>query len=64
MERQKKISSNRHDILLGQSKNTKKPFPHILGGGKEKPNGLCHKILPNMEPYKNETQICKSKKKT
>ena len=46
----KQILSNRHDILLGQRQNTTKPFPHILGRGKEKPSGLCHKTPPNMVP--------------
>ena len=32
----KKISSNRHEVLLGQGQNTTKQFPHILGRGKEK----------------------------
>ena len=39
----KKIQSNRHEILLSQRHNTKKLFPHILGRGKEKSSGLCHK---------------------
>ena len=30
----KKISRNRHGILLGQKQNSTKPFPHILVRGK------------------------------
>ena len=30
----KNISSNRHEVLLGQRQNPKKPFPHIMGIGK------------------------------
>ena len=53
-ERQNKnILSNRHDILLVQGQNTTKPFPHILGRGKKKPSGLCHKTPPNLAPYNN-----------
>ena len=59
----KNILSNRHDILLGQRQNTTKPFPNILGIGKEKPCRLCHKTQPDMAPWINEIQICQSKKK-
>ena len=41
----------------------KKLFPHILGGGKEKSDRLCHKTPPYVVPYSNETQICQSQKK-
>ena len=41
---------NRHDILLGQRQNPKKPFTRILGRGKEKPGRLCHQTPPNMAP--------------
>ena len=46
----KKIHSNRHDILLRQRQNTTKPFPHIMGGRKEKSIILCHKKPPNLSP--------------
>ena len=46
----KNILNNRHEILLGQGQNTGKSFPNILGRGKEKPGGLCHKPPPNMAP--------------
>ena len=62
-EKQKNIHSNRHDILLGQIYNTKKSFPHILVREKGKPGGLCHKTLPNMSPWNNETNMFKSNKK-
>ena len=58
-----KIQSNRYEILLGQIHNTTKPFSHILGIGKEKPSRFCHRTPPNMAPYINETNICKSNKK-
>ena len=45
-----KILSDRHEILLGQSQNLKKSFPHILGRGKEKPGRLFHKTPPDMAP--------------
>ena len=45
-----KIQSNRHELLLGQIKNTTKSFPHIMGRGKEKNSGLCHKISPILAP--------------
>ena len=44
------ISSNRHETLLGQRQNPKKPFPHIVGRGKVNPSGLCHKTPPDMAP--------------
>ena len=34
MTKKKRISSNRHEILLGQRQNPTKPFPHIMGRGK------------------------------
>ena len=40
------ISSNRHEILLGQIQNPTKPFPHIMVRGKEKHARLCH-ITPH-----------------
>ena len=43
-----KILSNICDILLGYKLNLTKPFPHILGRGKEKPGRLCHKTPPDM----------------
>ena len=49
-DKAKKISSNRHDILLGQRQNPAKSFPHILGRGKEKPGRICHKTPPDMAP--------------
>ena len=58
----KKISSNRHEILLGQIQNPTKPFPHILGRGKEKHGRLCYKTPTDIAPYSNETQICQSNK--
>ena len=44
------IQSKRHEILLGQRRNTTKPFPHILGGRKEKLSRLYHKIPPYLTP--------------
>ena len=52
-----------NEILLGQRQNMTKSFPHILGGGKEKYGGLCHKPPPNMAPQKYDTNICKINKK-
>ena len=42
----KTIQSNRYDILLGQRQNTTKPFPHTMGGRKERPSGLFLKTPP------------------
>ena len=53
----KKIHSNRHEILLGTQQNMTKPFSRILGRGKEKPGGLCHKTPHNMAPQNYETNI-------
>ena len=39
----KKVSSNQHEILLGQRHNSTKPFTHTLGRGKERHAVLCHK---------------------
>ena len=47
---EKKISSNRHEILLGHTQSMKKSYPRILGRGKEKYGGLCHKTPLNMVP--------------
>ena len=47
---EKYIQSKRYEILSDQRQDTKKPFPRILGNGKEKPSGLCHKTPPNMAP--------------
>ena len=44
------VNGTRHATLLGQRQNPKKPFPHILGRGKEKPGRLCHKTPPDMAP--------------
>ena len=40
-----------------------KPFPHMMGIGKEKSSGLCHKTPPDVAPYNNETQIWQINKK-
>ena len=64
MEQQRKnILSNRHEVLLGQRQNPTKPFPLILGRGREKLGILCHKTPPDMAPYNNETHICQSNRK-
>ena len=47
-EKQKNILSHRHENLLGQRQNKTKPFPYIMGRGKEKLIGLCHNTPPNM----------------
>ena len=46
----KEVQSHKHDILLGQRQNMTKSLPHILGRGKEKLSGSCHKKQPNLEP--------------
>ena len=53
MEQKKRIKINRHEILLGQRKNTAKSFPHILGKEKENLGVLCHKTTCNMKSYNN-----------
>ena len=58
-----KIQSNRHEILLGFEQNTKKLSPHILGRGKEKHGGLCHKKLPTVAPNDYATKILETKNK-
>ena len=44
----KNILSNRHDILLGQRQNTTKPFPHIMGKGRE---NLADYVKKNTTQY-------------
>ena len=59
----KKIQSNRHDILLGARQKTTKPFPHILGGRKEKYGGIFHQTPPNLDPQNYATNIFETNKK-
>ena len=40
------IQCNKHEILLLQRQDTTKPFPNIMGRGKEKPIRLCPKHHP------------------
>ena len=45
-----KISGAIDTIFIGSEKEYTKPFPHILGEGREKPSGLCYKTTLNLIP--------------
>ena len=51
MERQNKGDPKQHKLdFIGSETEYDKPFPHIMGRGKKKPGGLCHKTPPHLEP--------------
>ena len=58
------ISSNRHEILLGQRHNPTKPFPHILGIGKENLANYVTKHHPIWHHRAIRPRYAKATKKT